>query len=163
MDKKSQTEFFLSIIIIHFHQKPLLGLRTKGVINFSTNSSVISSCLLSIEKVVYTGIVKNEGDFTIGEVSELCGIKSHVLRYWEQEFPDLKPMKRRGNRRYYQRQDVVLIRQIRSLLHEQGYTINAARQKLSGEEAVVDSTQANQLSRQIITELEELLKILKKK
>ncbi len=97
--------------------------------------------------------------FTIGEVSELCGVKAHVLRYWEQEFPDLKPMKRRGNRRYYQRQDVLLIRQIRSLLHEQGYTINGARQKLSGEEAEDDNTQANQLSRQIINELEEILKI----
>jgi len=100
--------------------------------------------------------------FTIGEVSNLCGVKAHVLRYWEQEFPKLKPMKRRGNRRYYQRADVLLIRQIRSLLHEQGYTINGARQKLSGEEAEDDSTQANQLSRQLITELEELLKILKK-
>jgi len=97
--------------------------------------------------------------FTIGEVSELCGVKAHVLRYWEQEFPDLKPMKRRGNRRYYQRQDVLLIRQIRSLLHEQGYTINGARQKLSGEEAEDDNTQANQLSRQIINELEDILKI----
>ena len=58
--------------------------------------------------------------FAIGEVSELCGVKPHVLRYWEQEFPSLSPVKRRGNRRYYQRQDVVLIRQIRSLLHEQG-------------------------------------------
>ncbi len=99
--------------------------------------------------------------FTIGEVSDLCGVKSHVLRYWEQEFPNLKPMKRRGNRRYYQRQDVLLIRQIRSLLHEQGYTINGARQKLSGEEAIDDSLQANQLSRQIITELEDILKVLK--
>ena len=99
--------------------------------------------------------------FTIGEVSDLCGVKAHVLRYWEQEFPNLKPMKRRGNRRYYQRQDVLLIRQIRSLLHEQGYTINGARQKLSGEEAVDDSTQANQLSRQIINELEDILKVLK--
>jgi len=97
--------------------------------------------------------------FTIGEVSELCGVKAHVLRYWEQEFPDLKPMKRRGNRRYYQRQDVLLIRQIRSLLHEQGYTINGARQKLSGEEAEDDNTQANQLSRQVINELEDILKI----
>ena len=68
--------------------------------------------------------------FTIGEVSDLCGVKPHVLRYWEQEFPDLSPVKRRGNRRYYQRQDVVLIRQIRSLLHEQGFTIGGARQKL---------------------------------
>jgi len=99
--------------------------------------------------------------FTIGEVSDLCGVKAHVLRYWEQEFPNLKPMKRRGNRRYYQRQDVLLIRQIRSLLHEQGYTINGARQKLSGEEAVDDSTQANQLSRQVINELEDILKVLK--
>ena len=99
--------------------------------------------------------------FTIGEVSELCGVKAHVLRYWEQEFPNLKPMKRRGNRRYYQRADVILIRQIRSLLHEQGYTINGARQKLSGEEATEDNTQTNQLSRQLITELEEILKILK--
>ena len=99
--------------------------------------------------------------FTIGEVSELCGVKAHVLRYWEQEFPKLKPMKRRGNRRYYQRQDVLLIRQIRSLLHEQGYTINGARQKLSGEEAEDDNSQTNQLSRQIITELEDILAVLK--
>jgi len=99
--------------------------------------------------------------FTIGEVSDLCGVKAHVLRYWEQEFPNLKPMKRRGNRRYYQRQDVLLIRQIRSLLHEQGYTINGARQKLSGDEAVDDNTQANQLSRQVIKELEDILKVLK--
>ena len=61
--------------------------------------------------------------FTIGEVSDLCGVKPHVLRYWEQEFPQLKPVKRRGNRRYYQRQDVLIIRQIRSLLYEQGFTI----------------------------------------
>jgi DNA-binding transcriptional MerR regulator len=99
--------------------------------------------------------------FTIGEVSDLCLVKAHVLRYWEQEFPDLKPMKRRGNRRYYQRKDVIMIRQIRSLLHEQGYTINGARQKLSGEEAEDDSTQANQLSRQLISELEDVLKILR--
>jgi DNA-binding transcriptional MerR regulator len=68
--------------------------------------------------------------FTIGEVSDLCGVKTHVLRYWEQEFPSLKPMKRRGNRRYYQREDVLLIRQIRGLLYENGYTISGARQKL---------------------------------
>ena len=65
--------------------------------------------------------------FTIGEVSDLCGVKPHVLRYWEQEFPQLKPVKRRGNRRYYQRQDVLVIRQIRSLLYEQGFTIGGAR------------------------------------
>jgi DNA-binding transcriptional MerR regulator len=68
--------------------------------------------------------------FTIGEVSDLCAVKSHVLRYWEQEFTQLKPVKRRGNRRYYQRQDVLLIRQIRDLLYLQGYTIQGARQQL---------------------------------
>lgn len=70
--------------------------------------------------------------FTIGEVSELCEVKPHVLRYWEQEFSQLKPVKRRGNRRYYQRQDVILIRQIRTLLYEQGFTIGGARQRMAG-------------------------------
>lgn len=74
--------------------------------------------------------------FTIGEVSELCEVKPHVLRYWEQEFSQLKPVKRRGNRRYYQRQDVILIRQIRSLLYEQGFTIGGARQRMAGGVAV---------------------------
>ena len=68
--------------------------------------------------------------FTIGEVSDLCDVKPHVLRYWEQEFPQLKPVKRRGNRRYYQRSDVLVIRNIRSLLYEQGYTIGGARLQL---------------------------------
>ena len=68
--------------------------------------------------------------FTIGEVSELCGVKPHVLRYWEQEFTQLKPIKRRGNRRYYQHHEVLLIRRIRSLLYEQGFTINGARNRL---------------------------------
>jgi DNA-binding transcriptional MerR regulator len=70
--------------------------------------------------------------FTIGEVSVLCAVKPHVLRYWEQEFPQLKPVKRRGNRRYYQRQDVLMIRQIRALLYDQGFTIGGARQRLEG-------------------------------
>ena len=69
--------------------------------------------------------------FTIGEVGRLCDLKPHVLRYWEQEFPQLSPSKRRGNRRYYQRKDVVLVRQIRQLLYEQGYTIEGARQQIS--------------------------------
>ena len=68
--------------------------------------------------------------YAIGEVSELCGIKPHVLRYWEQEFPQLKPIKRRGNRRYYQFDDVEMVRRIRSLLYEQGFTIGGARQRL---------------------------------
>jgi DNA-binding transcriptional MerR regulator len=100
--------------------------------------------------------------FTIGEVSDLCGVKSHVLRYWEQEFTQLKPVKRRGNRRYYQRHDVILIRQIRNLLYDQGYTIGGARQKLSGEEASEDNNQSQQIIRQMRTELEDLLSILKK-
>ena len=68
--------------------------------------------------------------FTIGEVSDLCGVKSHVLRYWEQEFAQLRPMKRRGNRRYYQHHEVLLIRRIRELLYEQGFTISGARARL---------------------------------
>lgn len=68
--------------------------------------------------------------FTIGEVSDLCGVKPHVLRYWEQEFTQLKPVKRRGNRRYYQHHEVLLIRRIRDLLYEQGFTISGARNKL---------------------------------
>jgi DNA-binding transcriptional MerR regulator len=68
--------------------------------------------------------------FTIGEVSDLCGVKPHVLRYWEQEFTQLKPVKRRGNRRYYQHHEVLLVRRIRSLLYEQGFTISGARNQL---------------------------------
>ena len=100
--------------------------------------------------------------FTIGEVSELCAVKPHVLRYWEQEFPQLNPVKRRGNRRYYQRQDVLMIRQIRSLLYERGFTIGGARQRMSGEEAREDTTQYKQLIRQMISELEEVLQVLRK-
>src|SRR5205809_6820279 len=75
--------------------------------------------------------------FTIGEVSELCAVKPHVLRYWEQEFSQLKPVKRRGNRRYYQHHEVLLIRRIRDLLYEQGFTINGARNRLETEAVVV--------------------------
>ncbi|MBL4585188.1 MAG: MerR family transcriptional regulator [Pseudomonadales bacterium] len=99
--------------------------------------------------------------FTIGEVSELCSVKAHVLRYWEQEFTQLTPDKRRGNRRYYQRQDVLTIRQIRSLLYDQGFTIGGARQRLSGEIAKEDTTQYRQLIRQMVAELEEVLEVLK--
>lgn len=78
-------------------------------------------------------VIPNKRYFTIGEVGELCNVKPHVLRYWEQEFPQLSPVKRRGNRRYYQREDVLIIRQIRSLLYEQGYTISGARLQLQSE------------------------------
>jgi len=107
-------------------------------------------------------VIPSKRYFTIGEVSELCGVKPHVLRYWEQEFNQLKPVKRRGNRRYYQRHDVILIRQIRSLLYDQGFTIGGARQQLAGEVAKEDTSQSNQLIKQIRNELEEILQILKK-
>jgi len=100
--------------------------------------------------------------FTIGEVSELCAVKSHVLRYWEQEFPQLKPVKRRGNRRYYQRQDVLVIRQIRSLLYEEGFTIGGAKLKLAGNEARIDLSQSQQIIRQLRTELEGVLRLLRR-
>ncbi len=99
--------------------------------------------------------------FTIGVVSLLCEVKPHVLRYWEQEFQQLKPVKRRGNRRYYQRQDVIIIRQIRSLLYEQGFTIGGARQRLTGEDAKEDQTQFKLLVKQMIVELEDVLHVLK--
>ncbi len=109
--------------------------------------------------------------FTIGEVSELCGVKPHVLRYWEQEFPSLKPVKRRGNRRYYQRHDVLMIRQIRSLLYEQGFTIGGARQRLDGEannkseksdkSDKDDCKVPSELIRQMRVDLEAVLEILR--
>src|SRR5271170_829328 len=110
--------------------------------------------------------------FTIGEVSDLCGVKPHVLRYWEQEFTQLKPVKRRGNRRYYQHHEVLLIRRIRDLLYEQGFTINGARHRLETEtlDSAADSDSAtpsrtarrsaalspDQL-RQVIEEIRQLL------
>ncbi|MFO1205218.1 MAG: MerR family transcriptional regulator [Burkholderiales bacterium] len=104
--------------------------------------------------------------FTIGEVSELCGVKPHVLRYWEQEFAQLKPVKRRGNRRYYQHQEVVLIRRIRQLLYEEGFTISGARNRLdavsheSGRRAA--STAAEKLDvAQLKNELRGLIEFLR--
>ncbi|WP_413189311.1 MerR family transcriptional regulator [Paraburkholderia sacchari] len=93
----------------------------------------------TIEKVVLPPIPAKRY-FTIGEVSELCGVKPHVLRYWEQEFTQLRPVKRRGNRRYYQHHEVLLIRRIRELLYEQGFTINGARNRLDSSGAVVEET-----------------------
>jgi DNA-binding transcriptional MerR regulator len=98
--------------------------------------------------------------FTIGEVSELCAVKPHVLRYWEQEFPQLKPVKRRGNRRYYQRDDVMTIRQIRSLLYDQGYTIGGARQRMTDEVEGGNPAEMSEVVRETIEELEDLLKVL---
>ncbi len=99
--------------------------------------------------------------FTIGEVSELCDVKPHVLRYWEQNSFQLKPVKRRGNRRYYQRRDVMLIRQIRELLYEQGFTIGGARQQMAGHNVEDEKPAVNKfLVKDLISDVEEALKDL---
>ncbi|MDY7219091.1 MerR family transcriptional regulator [Denitrificimonas sp. JX-1] len=106
-------------------------------------------------------VIPKKRYFTIGEASELCGVKPHVLRYWEQEFEQLANIKRRGNRRYYQRHDLLMIRQIRSLLYDQGFTTEGARLRLSSSEARADGAQAKQIIRQMIVELEDILKDLR--
>ena len=102
--------------------------------------------------------------FTIGEVSELCGVKPHVLRYWEQEFTQLKPVKRRGNRRYYQHHEVLLIRRIRELLYDQGFTISGARNRL--DELVAEPTKSPRVARasnlaNVRREIENVLELLR--
>ncbi len=97
--------------------------------------------------------------FTIGEVSELCGVKPHVLRYWEQEFTQLKPVKRRGNRRYYQHHEVLLIRRIRDLLYDQGFTISGARNRL--DESVAEPAKASRTAAAARTNLTALRKEIK--
>lgn len=106
--------------------------------------------------------------FTIGEVSELCGVKPHVLRYWEQEFTQLKPVKRRGNRRYYQHHEVLLIRRIRELLYGHGFTISGARNKLDGrlgaEVEVTPELRQDEINLiEVRHELEQILNLLKPK
>ena len=99
--------------------------------------------------------------FTIGEVSELCGVKPHVLRYWEQEFSQLKPVKRRGNRRYYQHHEVLLIRRIRELLYDQGFTISGARNRLDDagtESGASSSLLAPEVLRAELLSIAELLR-----
>ncbi|HWX00301.1 MerR family transcriptional regulator [Collimonas sp.] len=105
--------------------------------------------------------------FTIGEVSDLCGVKPHVLRYWEQEFTQLKPVKRRGNRRYYQHHEVLLIRRIRELLYEHGFTISGARNKLDGRLGIAAEAEQAAEARQnevslveVRHELEQILALL---
>ena len=92
--------------------------------------------------------------FTIGEVGQLCSVKPHVLRYWEQEFPQLQPVKRRGNRRYYQRHEVELIRTIRKLLYIEGYTISGACNQLKGSEPKRDSASGDEMAAQLVDELQ---------
>lgn len=118
------------------------------------------------------GMSKNEGElpaipeklyFTIGEVGRLCHLRPHVLRYWEQEFTQLSPSKRRGNRRYYQRKDVLLIRKIKDLLYAQGYTIEGARQQLASELAGASEatrTPSQQALHAAIASLQEVLEAL---
>jgi DNA-binding transcriptional MerR regulator len=101
--------------------------------------------------------------FTIGEVSELCGVKAHVLRYWEQEFTQLKPVKRSGNRRYYQHHEVMLIRRIRELLYEQGFTISGARNRLEHQDATeekIPAPAANAGTQNLRRELQEVIALL---
>src|SRR5574343_179259 len=102
--------------------------------------------------------------FTIGEVSELCGVKPHVLRYWEQEFNQLKPVKRRGNRRYYQHHEVLLVRRIRELLYNQGFTISGARNRLDEggavEVASLDATDGKKVSGGLRNELKSIIDML---
>lgn len=109
-------------------------------------------------------VIPGKRYFTIGEVSELCAVKPHVLRYWEQEFPQLKPVKRRGNRRYYQRQDVLTIRHIRSLLYDQGFTIGGARQKMDDDASTEDQNAGDPgyaaMLNEMIAELEQVLNLL---
>jgi len=99
--------------------------------------------------------------FTIGEVSELCGVKPHVLRYWEQEFTQLKPVKRRGNRRYYQHHEVLLIRRIRELLYEQGFTISGARARLDEAAVQLKPSSSRFNSALMRREIQSLLDILR--
>src|SRR5690625_150727 len=106
-------------------------------------------------------VIPGKRYFTIGEVSELCAVKPHVLRYWEQEVPQLKPVKRRGNRRYYQRQDVLTIRQIRALLYEQGFTIRSARQRVESEGGQRDASQFRQMVSKMIASAEQTVEVLK--
>jgi len=108
-------------------------------------------------------VIPGKRYFAIGEVSELCGVKPHALRYWEQEFSQLKPVKRRGNRRYYQRHDVVLIREIRELLYEQGFTIGGARLRLEAEHKASTTTTSShqqEMIDEILIELEEIQVLL---
>ena len=99
--------------------------------------------------------------FTISEVSYLCAVKAYVLRYWEQEFPQLKPVKRRGNRRYYQQQDILLVRQIRKLLYDDGFTIEGARSQLSNtSEPISQPIKINTMVKKVIADLETVLQNL---
>ena len=106
--------------------------------------------------------IPNKRYFTIGEASKICDIKTHVLRYWEQEFKELEPIKRKGNRRYYQQKDLILVLEIKNLLHNEGFTIEGAKTKLNHTEANTTNPNNNQILKQIKQDLEDLLSILQR-
>ena len=106
--------------------------------------------------------IPNKRYFTIGEASKICEIKTHVLRYWEQEFKELEPIKRKGNRRYYQQKDLILVLEIKNLLHNEGFTIEGAKTKLNHTETNTVNPNNNQILKQIKQDLEDLLSILQR-
>jgi DNA-binding transcriptional MerR regulator len=112
-------------------------------------------------------VIPDKRYFTIGETSKLCGVEPHVLRYWEKEFPQLKPITRRGNRRYYQHDDVILVRNIRTLLYEEGFTISGARQQLLNAKAVkigaANDEKIPNVMQEICEELFEIAMMLRKR
>lgn len=125
--------------------------------NATTNSTTLSDVSANLPPI------PDKRYFTIGEAAVLCGLKPHVLRYWEQEFTTLKPIKRRGNRRFYQYKDVLMIRQIRKLLYDDGYTIEGARAQLLQIPANLSkATQSMDVVQNLIADLEALLESLKK-
>ena len=106
--------------------------------------------------------IPNKRYFTIGEASKICDVKAHVLRYWESEFKDLEPIKRKGNRRYYQQKDIILVLQIKDLLQNRGFTIDGARNMITKNQVNTDSSTNNHSIDQIRKDLESVLSILKK-
>lgn len=106
--------------------------------------------------------IPNKRYFTIGEASKICDVKAHVLRYWESEFKDLEPIKRKGNRRYYQQKDIILVLQIKELLQNKGFTIDGAKNMIDNKDTDPDSSTSKHLINQIQKDLEEILSILKK-
>ena len=120
-----------------------------------------SNALSSSKRKIQLPPIPAKRYFTIGEVSELCGVKPHVLRYWEQEFTQLKPVKRRGNRRYYQHHEVLLIRRIRELLYEQGFTISGARARLDQSANAAGQPASTELAMAMRSEIQQVLDILR--